>query len=151
MKKKTPTKKSKLNSQFSVGVKNFTRIASAILPKNYELSVVFADDKLTRSLNRKYRGKNKPANVLSFPLSKNSGEIFLNSKRIKKDAPKFGLSQKNCTIYMFIHALLHLKGFEHSARMDAQERRFLKMFKIDLPESLKTHSQTNGKKNISRN
>lgn len=131
--------------------KNFTRIASAILPKNYDLSVVFADDKLTRSLNKKYRGKNKPANVLSFPLSKNSGEIFLNSKSIKKDASKFDLSQKNCTIYMFIHALLHLKGLQHSARMDAQERRFLKMFKIELPNHLKNTPETNGKKNISRN
>ena len=131
--------------------KNFTRIASAILPKNYELSVVFANDKLSRQLNKKYRGKNKPTNVLSFPLSKNSGEIFLNSKSIKKDAPKFGLSSKNCATYMFIHALLHLKGHSHSDRMDAQVRRFLKMFKIDLPNHLKLHLQTNGKKNISRN
>ncbi len=122
--------------------KKFSRIASAILPKNYELSIVISDDKLSKQLNKKYRGKNKPANVLSFPLSKNSGEIFLNSKRIGADSKSFGLSKKDCITYMLIHALLHLKGLEHSDRMDTQERKFLEKFKIPLP----VHLKINGKK-----
>ncbi len=127
--------------------KQFEKIASAILPKKYELSIVYADDKLSKYLNKKYRGKNYPANVLSFPLSKNSGEIFLNKKRISADAKKFGLSSKNCLAYMFIHGTLHLKGHQHSARMDAQEKRFLKMFKIDAPIHLQNGKTKNSRRN----
>ncbi|MFZ3020317.1 MAG: rRNA maturation RNase YbeY [Minisyncoccia bacterium] len=128
--------------------KQITRIASAILAKKYELSVVFASPKLSQQINKKYRGKNKPANVLSFPLSKTSGEIFLNKESIAKDAKKFELSVKDCVTYMLIHALLHLKGLEHSARMDEQERKFLKKFKIPLPVHLKINGK---KKHSSRN
>jgi probable rRNA maturation factor len=133
----------------AIKVLPFARIASQILPKKYELSIVLTDDKLSQKLNRKYRSKNKPANVLSFHLSKKSGEIFLNISRIKKDAKKFELQEKDALVYMLIHALLHLKGHEHGARMDALERRFLKKFKIPLPYHLSSNTKslkTNGKK-----
>ena len=127
----------------------FAKIAKQILPKAYELSIVLTDDKLSKQLNRKYRGKNKPANVLSFPLSKKSGEIFLNISRIKNDAEKFGLSEKNGLVYILIHALLHLKGHAHGDRMDNAERKFLKKFKIPLPSHLAPNTKNNDKKKYS--
>ncbi len=125
--------------------KIFEKIAKKILPKDYELSVVFASDKLALSLNKQYRKKDYIPNVLSFPYSKKSGEIFLNLKQIKKDAKKFGITEKECEKYMLIHALLHLKGLKHSAKMNEQERKFLKLLKISLP----LHLKTNGKKKYS--
>ena len=70
----------------------FARIKSAILGDLYELSLVFAGDTLTRRLNRTHRGKDKSANVLSFPLEQNSGEIFLNLQQAKK----MRLALKSC-------------------------------------------------------
>ena len=44
-------------------------IKNDILGKNYSLSVAFVDEKTSQKLNKKYRGKNKPTNVLSFSLN----------------------------------------------------------------------------------
>lgn len=86
-----------------------------MLGENYELSLVFCSDALSRKLNRAYRGKDKAANVLSFPLSKTSGEIFINLAR---------LGQFSAT-HLFIHGCLHLKGMEHGAKMMKLERKLL--------------------------
>ncbi|HEY9586117.1 MAG TPA: rRNA maturation RNase YbeY [Candidatus Paceibacterota bacterium] len=110
------------------GKKIFDRIAQDLLPKDYELSVVFVADKFSQNLNKKYRGYNHPAGILSFALSKNMGEIFLNPSRIKKDAKKFGMSEKQALLCMFIHGILHLKGMRHGARMESKERSLLKKY-----------------------
>ena len=55
---------------------SFALIKDEILGEPFELSLVFCGSALARSLNRQYRLKDKVGNVLSFPLSKQSGEIF---------------------------------------------------------------------------
>jgi probable rRNA maturation factor len=99
-----------------------------VLGNKYDVSVVFCGEKLSQRLNRTYRKKNKPTNVLSFPLSKHEGEIFLNLIRIKKEAQKKGLPWAGYLSYLFIHGLLHLKGHDHGSRMEAEEKRILKLF-----------------------
>jgi ssRNA-specific RNase YbeY (16S rRNA maturation enzyme) len=94
------------------------KIKGAVLGKDYELSLVFCTDSLSRKLNRIYRSKDKPTNVLAFPLSENSGEIFINTKRLGKFT----------ALELYIHALLHLKGMRHGAKMEHEEKRFLKLF-----------------------
>ncbi|OHA89464.1 MAG: rRNA maturation RNase YbeY [Candidatus Zambryskibacteria bacterium RIFCSPHIGHO2_02_FULL_43_14] len=95
--------------------KNFEKIKNKVLGSDYELSLVFASDTLTRRLNRTYRGIDKPTNVLAFPLSKTSGEIFINRTRAKPFSVK----------YLFIHACLHLKGMEHGDTMEQAEKKLL--------------------------
>ena len=108
----------------------FQKIKEDILGKNYEVSLVFIGDKLSRKLNKQYRQKNKIANILSFPLDKNSGEIFINLRRAEKDCSKFDRSYKNFVGLLLIHGLLHLKGYEHSSKMDKEEERLRKKFKV---------------------
>lgn len=96
--------------------KKFRRIKNKILGKKYELSLVFAGNPLMKRLNRTYRGKDKTTNVLAFPLSETSGEIFINLSRAKP----FGVK------HLFIHGLLHLKGMEHSDIMEKAEKQLLK-------------------------
>lgn len=106
----------------------FKRIQSAILPGEYELSFNFIGPARSRELNRKYRGKDKPTNVLSFPLSETSGEIFIDLATAKKEASGFGMSYKKFIGYLFIHGLLHLKGMEHGKKMEKEEKKFLEIF-----------------------
>jgi rRNA maturation RNase YbeY len=87
------------------------KIKEKVLGKKYELSLVFAGNALMKKLNTEYRRKKKAASVLSFPFSKTEGEIFINLSQ-KKHSP----------VFLFIHALLHLKGLEHSAKMKEQEQ-----------------------------
>jgi probable rRNA maturation factor len=108
----------------------FLELKESILGKNYTLSCVFVGDALSKKLNRTYRGKNKPTNVLSFPLSKTEGEIFLNLKLAKKEAPKFEEKYKNFVGFLFIHGLLHLKGLDHGSRMERAEKLARKKFGI---------------------
>src|SRR5436190_1008850 len=102
------------------------KVKTAILGQDYELSLVFCTNPLSRKLNRIYRGKDKPTNVLAFPLSKTSGEIFINTDHLDGFSP----------LYLLIHGLLHLKGMRHGAKMNSEEHRFFNLF--------------NGQTNISR-
>jgi rRNA maturation RNase YbeY len=108
----------------------FALMAEVILGKKYELSIVFATKKESQTLNNQYRGKNYPTNVLSFPLSKYSGEIILHLPTAKKEAPNFGIPYADFVGYLFIHGLLHLKGFDHGSTMESIEARFRKQFGI---------------------
>lgn len=108
----------------------FANIKNKILGKKYELSIVFLEDKEIKKINKKYRGKNKPTNVLSFSLTEYSGEILLAPDVIKKEAPKFGMNIKNFTGFLIIHGMLHLLGFDHGSTMEAKEEKWKKYFHI---------------------
>ncbi len=104
----------------------FERIKNAILGKSYDLSLVFVGNAISKKLNYAYRQKNKPTNILSFGLSKNEGEIFINLGLAKREAPQHNLQFEPFIKYLFIHGLLHLKGFEHGKTMEKLENRYLK-------------------------
>ena len=108
----------------------FSKIKNACLGKHYELSLVFIDNKLSRQLNKVYRKKNKPTNILSFPLSKDSGEIFIDLELAKKEASDFDQTFPNFIGFLFIHGLLHLKGMQHGSTMEKAESKLRKKFKI---------------------
>lgn len=108
----------------------FKKIKEIILGKKYELSLVFIDSKEAKRLNKQYRNKTYTPNVLSFPLTKNSGEIFIDPITAKKEALKFGRNEKNHVTALFIHALLHLKGYRHGSRMEKAEQKVRTNFNI---------------------
>jgi ssRNA-specific RNase YbeY (16S rRNA maturation enzyme) len=86
-------------------------IKNYVLGKDYDLSLVFAGDKLLRELNSRYRHQNKPTDILAFALSEKQGEIFMNLRRVKNIK------------FLFIHSLLHLKGFRHGVKMNNEGKR----------------------------
>lgn len=106
----------------------FTLIKDKILGKKYDLSISFLSSVEQKKINKKYRGKDKTTNVLSFSLSENSGEITFDLKKVKSEAGDFEMTYKKFLKYLFIHGCLHLKGFDHSSTMERQEKKYLKMF-----------------------
>ena len=103
-----------------------------VLGGSFDLSVVIAGDKLMERLNTVYRKKEGTTNVLSFPLSDDSGEIFINRTLAKKEAKEAGVSEKDYTEYLLLHSLLHLKGFDHGAKMKKKEDNLLRKYGINL-------------------
>lgn len=103
----------------------FAQIKEAVLGKKYELSLVFVGNARSKTLNKKHRGKNYSANVLSFPLDNSAGEIFINLDT-KKEAIQFEMSHKKYIEFLLIHGCLHLKGFDHGEKMSAEEQKYLK-------------------------
>ncbi len=105
----------------------FTELAKRVLGTNYELSLAFVSAKESQRLNRSLRGKNKPANVLSFSMAKTSGEILIAPAVAKREASRYGHTPRIHLAHLFIHGLLHLKGLAHGARMEDEERRLLRI------------------------
>ena len=104
----------------------FSDIKVAILGKRYELSIHFATEDEAQKLNITHRNKDYIPNTLSFPYTKASGEIILCEEAMKKQYKDFGLSYDAFVIYILIHSMLHLKGFEHGSTMESKEAYFLK-------------------------
>ncbi|MDP3958014.1 MAG: rRNA maturation RNase YbeY [bacterium] len=106
----------------------FSKLKNAVLGKSYELSIVFASPAETRRLNRAYRNKDKAANILSFPLSKKSGELYLCEREIRKSEKEFGLAGTKLLVYFIIHGMLHLEGASHGSKMRKSEARLHRRF-----------------------
>jgi probable rRNA maturation factor len=106
----------------------FVFIKNEILGEKYELGVSFLSARKQKEINNQYRGIDKTTNILSFPLTKNSGDITFDLVKVKKDAPLFDMTYSQFLKYLFIHGCLHLKGLDHGSIMNKQEKKYLKMF-----------------------
>jgi probable rRNA maturation factor len=103
---------------------DFSIIKNDILGKKYSLSIACVDEKTSKKINKKYRGKNKPTNILSFSLRKNMGEIILCPAVIKKEMKNFNRTFPKFLGFLVIHGMLHLKGLEHSSTMEKLEEKY---------------------------
>lgn len=110
----------------------FLLLKNDILGKNYSLSIAFIEEKESKIINKKYRRKNKPTNILSFNLHKNLGEIILCPTMIEREAESFSKTFRQFLGFLVIHGMLHLKGLEHSSTMEKMENFYCKKFKINL-------------------
>jgi rRNA maturation RNase YbeY len=108
----------------------FLELKEAVLGKEYELSIALVGSTTSRKLNKTYRSKDAPTNVLSFPLSKNEGEIVLDLAKIKTETKKFDRKFENLVAFLFIHGLFHLKGMDHGVTMENKEASIRKRFFI---------------------
>lgn len=107
----------------------FAKIADFALSQGYEVSLVFVDSETSQRLNKQYRQKDNPTNILSFPLTKDEGEILIDIKVVKKEAKELGEKESTYLAYIFIHGLVHLKGFDHGSRMEEEEKKIRNKFK----------------------
>lgn len=101
-----------------------------ILGTSYKLSVVFVPQAESRKINKSYRNKDYPTDILAFPLSKKEGEIVICLPIAKKKAKEFGKTESDYLHFLFIHGLLHLKGMRHGSTMEAKEQAFCRFFGI---------------------
>ena len=96
-----------------------------------EASVVLGSDALVRRLNRTYRGKDAPTNVLSFPYQKPPGaashdgaylgDVVLAAETVRQEAVERGIEPRHHLQHLVVHGLLHLLGYDHQADAAAEE------------------------------
>ena len=115
----------------------YKKIKEYVLGKKYDLSLVFIGDKLSQKLNYEFRGKDKPTNILTFPISEDMGEIFINLNLAKKEAKKNGHKIDDYIAFLFIHGLAHILGYDHQNDREAEEmekfeKKIRKKFKINI-------------------
>lgn len=83
--------------------------------------VVLADDLRLHDLNKRFRGKDKPTNVLSFPDPEVPfGGIALSIETIRRESRVQGKPFANHAKHMILHGFLHLLGFDHQRVKDAR-------------------------------
>ncbi len=108
----------------------FKDIKKEALGHDYELSVAFISSREIRKLNKIYRNKDKPTDILSFPLDKKEGEIYICPSEARKEAIKFDRQYDNFIKFLFIHGCVHLKGHDHGGTMERIETRIRRKFKV---------------------
>ncbi len=79
------------------------------------LNVILTDDANIREYNRKFRDKDAPTDVLSFPsnLKDELGDVFISLERAKAQANEYGHSFERELAFLSIHGLLHCLGYDH--------------------------------------
>ena len=104
-----------------------------------EISVTFTDNEGIHELNRKFRGIDRPTDVLSFPLFDYEGEteeppvdelkgmlgdIVLSLEQAMRQAEEYGHSFERETAFLTVHSMLHLLGYDHeTSEADEQDMR----------------------------
>lgn len=87
-----------------------------------EVSVVLANDALVRDLNRTYRGKDKPTNVLSFLGGKGEiGDIIMACETVAAEAKAQGKTFRQHAAHLVVHGCLHLLNYDHETETEAQK------------------------------
>lgn len=106
-----------------------------------ELSLILSDNATIQALNRDYRGKDKPTNVLSFPTLESPaagevtlepgplhlGDIILSYDVVAAEAEEQGCPLKDHLAHLVIHGALHLIGFDHIEAEEAEEMEALEI------------------------
>jgi probable rRNA maturation factor len=105
-----------------------------------ELSVVFGSDRLLQELNRTYRHKDRPTNVLAFPqyptyegepATPMLGDVIVALPTAAREAYDLQQALEERVVYLLLHGILHLLGHDHEGsaaqrrRMEALERQVL--------------------------
>lgn len=113
-----------------------------------EVSVRIVDASEIHALNREYRGKDKPTNVLSFPAGEVAGlppdvprllgDIVICAEVVRTEAAEQGKDVANHWAHMLVHGTLHLLGHDHetdaeAVEMEALEARVLSHFGVPDP------------------
>lgn len=89
---------------------------------NSEVSVLFVDDEEITEINRQYLNRNRPTNVIAFPMREGDfgeinpyvlGDIIISVDTALRDADQEDLSFDDEIMYLIIHGLLHLLGYDH--------------------------------------
>lgn len=119
-------------------------------PYPAEISVTFVDNKQIQELNKQYREKDIPTDVLSFPMGENGvydenyetgakilGDIVISMEKAVEQAERYGHSLEREVGYLTAHSMLHLLGYDHEnggiERVHMREKEEQVMTQLGLP------------------
>lgn len=123
-------------------VSALAQVAPELSNQRLSASILFADDAEVHVLNRDWRGKDKPTNVLSFPMLEREdlvnlspdgppellGDIALALETCGREAAEKGLSLDQHATHLIIHGLLHLAGHDHE--ISPEDARIMEQLEI---------------------
>jgi probable rRNA maturation factor len=145
------------------GLTRFLNRARLAVGLRGAVDVLLADDPTLRHLNKTFRGKNKPTDVLSFPApsafaSKHAGDLAISLETAVRQASTYGHTLRDEVRILLLHGLLHLSGEDHEtdngemATREATLRRELRLpttlIERTTPTAAKKHRTTTERPSI---
>ncbi len=129
--------------RYKIGVKTRYLVKKAIkatlrhenFEKNAEISVTFVNNRKIHQLNLEYRGKDRPTDVLSFPMWENGfegetdiasdavtlGDIIISAEKAVEQAHEYGHSIFREVCFLAVHSTLHLLGYDHETSAEDEK------------------------------
>ncbi|WP_130806631.1 rRNA maturation RNase YbeY [Senegalia massiliensis] len=110
---------------------------------NYEISVSFVNNIEIKELNRRFRGKDKETDVLSFPMEDELegqdylptlGDIVISTEKANEQAKEYGHSLEREIAYLTAHSMFHLMGYDH---LTDSEKSIMRSKEKDVMKNLK--------------
>ncbi len=122
----------------------FLTQAQAVVKLRGHVTVLLTTDASIRSLNRRFRGKNKATDVLSFPaaptaqgVARIAGDLAISVPIARRQAVAQGHTLSTEIKVLILHGLLHLAGYDHEADSGQMERRERRLrARLGLPQGL---------------
>jgi probable rRNA maturation factor len=99
--------------------------------ENCDLSIVLVGDEEMTRLNRLYFHRNRPTNVISFPMAGGDpsalrtrvlGDVVISAETAARQAGQAGRRREEEVLFLLIHGILHLVGYDHEGTREAQEK-----------------------------
>ena len=108
------------------GDRTLRKVVKTVLRKarpKRELTVVFTDDSDIQSLNKRYRDKDYPTDVLSFPDDdpRYLGDIVISLEKASLQAKEYGHTLNDEVAFLVCHGFLHLNGYDHETPEEEKE------------------------------
>lgn len=132
-------------------ITDWARAAWLAPEQDAEVVVRVTDEAESRQLNRDYRGKDRPTNVLSFPFGplppgidlRHVGDLVICAPVVAREARQQGKSTEAHWAHMVVHGMLHLQGYDHQSdeqagRMELLETEILAGLGYPAPYSDET-------------
>jgi probable rRNA maturation factor len=128
--------------------------AAALSTAGGEVSIVLTDDSAIRSLNRNWRGIDKPTNVLSFPASGPDtgegalllGDIVIAFETLERESADENRVFLHHLAHLAVHGFLHLNGYDHQTDAQAEAMEGLEskiMTRLNMPDPYRAHDLGN--------
>jgi probable rRNA maturation factor len=102
-----------------------------------QVDVLITDNRHVRELNRRFRRKNSPTDVLSFPRADEGGDIAISAEIAAQNAARYGHTMGEELKVLILHGMLHLAGYDHerdNGEMAVRESRL--RGRLGLPTAL---------------
>jgi probable rRNA maturation factor len=115
------------------------KICRSLDPDGAAVNLVVVDDEFIRDINARFRGQDKPTDVISFSYLNDEtrtdgdelvGEVYVSHETVAREADEMGVDVAHLFLRMGVHGFLHVLGHEHDTgdgalRMERQERNIL--------------------------
>jgi probable rRNA maturation factor len=140
----------------AIGAAASPALAARLGDARSELAIVLTNDEAIRALNRQWRGRDQPTNVLSFPSNTRPdvaigprvlGDVVIAYETTAHEAQAQGVRFDHHLAHLAVHGFLHLLGYDHESDKEAETMERLEreiLARLDVPDPYASRDEADG-------